>query len=182
MLHWPPRAGLPGKLTLRGGAPSIQKWPLPFSPGHLVCHLCFLLSIVESAFCWQWAVGAGERILSKMMGDRSGRWATCILSEIGDEPLACPFPAFLDCTGWLLRSKLGTCSQPHSPFPSFSRPWTTLSSQPKPGWPSTFRLCAWGPPLPRGNSTLGSHIHSFIHFTARSQYQQGLGPHGRVVD
>ena len=53
--------------------------------------------------------------------------------------------------------------QPHSPFPSFSRPCTTLSSQPKPGWPSTFRLCAWGPPLPRGSSILGSFIHSFIH-------------------
>ena len=113
MPPWPPGAGLPGKLTLRGGAGRPSRSGLSPSP----LHLRFLLSRVESAFCWQWAVRAGERILSKVMGDGSGCWTTCILSEIGDELFQGPFPAFLYCTGWLFRSKLGTRSQPHPPFP-----------------------------------------------------------------
>lgn len=170
MPPWPPGAGLPGKLTLRGGAGRPSRSGLSPSP----LHLRFLLSRVESAFCWQWAVRAGERILSKVVGEGSGCWTTCILSEIGDELFQGPSPAFLYCTGWRFRSKLGTRSQPS--FPLLLLTLDHTSSQPKPCWPSTLRFCAWGPCLPRGNSTLGSPIHSFIHFMGRFPAPAGPGP------
>lgn len=108
---------------------------------------------------------------SKLMGDGSGCWATCILSEVGDELSTCPFPALLlQVLHWMAPQiqAEGSFSSPSSLSLSLSQPWATLSPQRKSGWPSTFRLCVWHSPLPPRNSTLGSPIHSLIHSFIRS--------------